>query len=139
MHSWQSKENQIIQQYYYCICWKKKSINMVHGKKIWYCPTVILFGPFLFVKTDIRKLALLFIPLTIFPRRLCTCHTWQSWHTHPSNIAHTLKLPMLTHVGVTHTYTNPKYVCVGVCECVMVISFPLHIHLSVKSDHLQQS
>jgi len=29
-------------------------------------------------KEDFRKLTLLFIPLTIFPRRLCTCHKWQS-------------------------------------------------------------
>jgi len=40
----------------------------------------------IFVCEDFRKLTLLFIPLTIFPRRLCTCHKWQSWHTHPSNI-----------------------------------------------------
>jgi len=53
-------------------------------------------------------------------------------HTSFKYIAHSLKLPMLTHVGVTHTYTNPKSVCVGVCECVMVISFPLHIYLSVN-------
>lgn len=120
---------------------------MVHAKKIWYCSkkkkekkpqSNTFWSIFVFEDRHQETSTAIYSSDYISQKALHLSHMAELTHTHPSDIAHTLKLPMLTHAGVTHTYVHPKYVCVGVCECHGdLISFTHSPLLSVKSDHLQ--